>query len=90
MEHIVGLMDKGDAEVGDLLIVHALHHFSIVGSELFATGVLAHLFVARMEAAPLFEVASAKVVFVVDKEFFETAFATLVSFISVSLDVAAA
>ena len=74
VEHIVGLMDKGDAEVGDLLIVHALHHFSIVGSELFATGVLAHLFVARMEAAPLFEVASAKVIFVVDKEFFEAGF----------------
>ena len=74
MEHIVGLMDKGDAEIGDLLLDHALHHFSIVGSELFATGVLAHLFVARMEAAPLFEVASAEVVFVVDKEFFEAGF----------------
>lgn len=74
MEHIVGLLNKGDAEVGDLLIVHALHHCGVVGPELFAAGILAHLGIARMETAPLFEVASAKVVFVVDKEFFEAGF----------------
>ena len=57
VEHVNGLVDEGDAEVGYLLIVHALHGGGVVLADLVTAGILPHLLIARVQVAPLCQVA---------------------------------
>lgn len=74
MEHIHGLMDEGDAEVGNLLVIHALYLRGIVFLDILAARILAHLFITRMKITPLLEASNAQVVLVIVKKFFEAGF----------------
>ena len=72
LEHDAGLMEQGDAEVGNLLIVHLADMLGIGALDAFRAGIGAHGFVARVERSPLLKMASAEVVFIVVEEFLET------------------
>lgn len=74
VEHRDGLMNQGDAEVGDLLVAHVPYGLGIVFHELIAAGVSPHLLVAVMEGAPLLEVAHPQIVLIVVEQLFEAGF----------------
>ena len=74
VEHVHGLVDKRDAQVGNLLVVHLLHGLRIVLLYLLAPCILPHLLVARMQAAPLCQVAHAQIVLVVVEQFLQAGF----------------
>lgn len=67
-------MDEGDAEVGNLLVIHVLYLRGIVFLDILAARILAHLFITRMKITPLLEVSNAQVVLIVVKKFFEAGF----------------
>ena len=47
------MVDEGDAEVGNLFVVHLPYLVGIVFLDLLAAGILPHLLVAGVEVAPL-------------------------------------
>lgn len=74
VEHERGLMDEGDTQIGNLLVVHATDGLAIILDNLLASGVLPHLVISGMEITPLLHVANSKVVFIVVEQFFQTGF----------------
>ena len=71
LEHVAGLVDEGDAEVGYLLVVHLLNLAGIVFLYLLAAGILAHGVVAWVELAPLLQASHAKVIFIIVEQFLQ-------------------
>jgi len=72
VEHIGSLVNKRNAQVGQLLVVHALQGQGIVGPNPFASGILPHLLVARMVRIPLRQVAHPQIVLIVNKQLLQT------------------
>ena len=71
LEHVVGLVDEGDAQVGYLLVVHLLNLAGIVFLYLLAAGILAHGVVAWVELAPLLQASHAKIIFIIVEQFLQ-------------------
>ncbi len=56
VKHVYGLVDEGDAKIGNLFIVHLPYLVGIVFLYLLATGIFPHLLVARVLAVPRLQV----------------------------------
>ena len=74
VEHVGGLVDEGDAEVGQLFVIHALDIGGIILLYLTTSRILPHLLVSRVSGIPLRQVAHTQIVFVVVEQLFKAGF----------------
>lgn len=74
VQHIHSLMNKRDAQITNLFIIHFLKHKDIVGSYVVTLGITAHFIVTRMGGTPLFKFSHTQIILIIVEQFLQTGF----------------